>query len=250
MASELIAIGITGQVLVAMILLTLSTIHHKHVSIEGASVIARRGTMSNMEGDDHGHGGSIPGLARHAHQTLSCDATRVHVDVMGKGLEGKLGITLGGMLASLRLPVCGGIGAAVPSALVFPMYGLQTLLGAIGAGEEDGYVEVSCATSPLACHANVGAGERYMFLRSMSALYKGASLCDHPNDTKVGSVAYIQRLRDAGTSLRDAWAITAMGGRNRWQAATAQERHQVLVQLQVHASQYGAVARNINPNLA
>ena len=105
----------------------------------------------------------------------------------------------------------GGIGAAVSSALVFPMYGLQTVLGAIGAGEEDGDVEVSCATSPLACHANVGAGERYLFLRSMSALYKGASLCDHPNDIKVGSVAYIQRLRDAGTSFRDVWSIAAMG---------------------------------------
>lgn len=98
---------------------------------------------------------------------------------MGNGLESKVVFTMGAQLRTLSLPPTGSPCLPQLSALLFPAYKVQTLCGAIGAGAWDGDVELHHAVTSLGMHGNVGAGERFAWLRSYNMLHRGGALCDH-----------------------------------------------------------------------
>ena len=156
-----------------------------------------------------------PALAG-CHQTFSHGACRCHIDHMGKSEETKMAVTFGTEKKVMVLPPCGSMCELVLSGMAMPVYGVQTLISAIGEGEEDGDVEVSDATDAFSYHGNLGEGLRGAYLRSRGVIYmRGASLCDHP---RIGSAQYITNLTDAGHSLRVAYMISAAGSRVHWRA--------------------------------
>ena len=116
-----------------------------------------------------------------AHQTLNFDSTRYHTDVMGKGLESKIGFSLGTKREQVQLPPSGSMSPLIKSALAFAVFGVQTLLGGIGNGDVDGDVELSEAIGQLAVHANLGDEARGVYIRSQNAVYaEGGVVLDHP----------------------------------------------------------------------
>ena len=195
-----------------------------------------------------------PGFLGTAHQTLMWGASRIHKDTKKIGLESKVAFTLGRdnisvSLPPRALPACGSCTPPLLSSCVFPVYGVQTLLGAIGGGVGDGDVEMSDASDPKSCHGNLGTSWRGAYLRSREAIYsRGGSLCDHE---QIGSDEWIASIRaEHGLSLRDCWAAAAANGILVWYNLSPAERQQYRQQLNVPRDQCRAVATGINPLLA
>ena len=118
------------------------------------------------------------------------------------------------------------------SALVFPVYGVATLISAIGSGRQDGDIELSEAITLNCMHGNVrdGPGARGVYLRSQECIYAdGGVLLDHTESGRIGSGTYIQHLLDNHDfTRRDALAVCAAGGLRRWRALTPAQQFQHL----------------------
>ena len=205
----------------------------------------------------------MPWFKHACHDTLSFDATRFHVDRKGLGLESITTFTLGTKVMLAQLPCDGGMALPILSALIFPAYRVQVLVGAIGSGGQDGDVQLVDACEPLACHGNVGSGARGAFLRSQSdfgpeaeavVYVRGGSLCDHENGERIGERGYVDSLRRMHQmTIQDAWAACAAGGIRAYRAMTAAARQALHAQFAgVPAMSHAANqqrAQQLNPRL-
>ena len=127
---------------------------------------------------------------------------------------------------------------------------LQTLLGAIGGGDEDGDVELSEAISEEAVHANTGSGGRQVYLRSMQRLYeRGGVILDHENSERIGDPGYVTNflMGTHGFTRRAAWAVCAVGSLRRWQALPAPAQNALLAHFVGPWHGWRNIARGLNP---
>ena len=186
------------------------------------------------------------------HATFSFASTMNHIDIMGEAsMETKMGITIGPEYRNIVLPECGSMCELVQSGMSMPVYGVQTLIGGVGCGDEDGDLEISAATDKYSYHGNLGVGPRGVYLRSKQRIYThGAALCDHP---PIGSPLYIANLQLAGNSLRMAWTVAAAGSRAHWNALSAPQKQALQVRFRNFGANNGSgmqqLAKQMNPRL-
>jgi len=147
-----------------------------------AIAVARYGFSTEMPITDN-----MFTFLKNKHQTMSFGPCANHVDVCGEGLESVVAVSLSASSdassSSVLLSPTGSVQLPVLSALVWPVYKVSTLLGAIGNGDEDGDVEVHDCRTPLTLHGSLAtsSGNRGVYVRSLGKVLDGGALCDHPS---------------------------------------------------------------------
>ena len=166
-----------------------------------------------------------------------------------------MGITLGQKTVPFHMPCDGELAEPFLSALIFPAYKLQVVIGAIGAGPQDGDCVCVDACHETALHMNVGCGARGAMLRSHDCIYiEGGSLCDHENGERIGERGYVDNLRGRyQMTIQEAWMACAAGGIRAYQAMGGAARQALQVQFAaVPAMSHAANqqrAQQLNPQL-
>ncbi|KAL1495665.1 hypothetical protein AB1Y20_016531 [Prymnesium parvum] len=155
--------------------------------------ITRNGAQLEKRSSEKGSSSTV-GIASHGlsrfsrqHHATIIGTSGGHLDTMGVGVEDKVVlVSCTSQSIKISLPADGQCTPPPATSLVFPCYGIATLLSSPWKAG-DGDVEVSACTKSSCWHGTVppGVDEPYLWMRgawvrSSGGCYPGMSLCDHP----------------------------------------------------------------------